>query len=237
MRNYYLFETALIVNSIAALENGIQNLNTILVNRDGNRDFFLGNDTVWEFDTTQGIIYEMFGGIVNEELQRIIPFVFSSFISQDNVYNQPAQMDNDFPEDCNSFTGFDFANTIIENDRQVFNLHSYNSFVERCRKYGVVNNREEMRENLLALFPNFIFEERAVEETLNWKNTNLGLYNRLFDLFNDIPNHPFQGGIGETEVLIGMGGMASKRINQAHRVTYRLRGNEIAILACSGHYN
>jgi toxin YoeB len=76
-----------------------------------------------------------------------------------------------------------------------------------------------------------------VLEILNWKNSNSDLYNRLFDLFEDIPLNPFKGGIGETEVLKYVNGIASKRINQAHRVTYKLKGNITTVLACSGHYN
>ena len=237
MRNFYLFEDALQVNSIPALELGINNLNSILVDRNADKDYFFCNPTIWECDTTQGIIYEMFGGIVNEELQRLIPFVFQSFISQNNVYQNHTQLDADFPVDCNAFIGFEFAHTTIPNDRKVFNPITYNDFVSKCLKYGTIANTNEMRENLLALFPSFIFEDRAVEETLDWKNKNQGLYDRLFDLFNDIPTNPFTGGIGETEVLKHMNGVASKRINQAHRVTYKLSGNETRILACNGHYD
>ena len=102
---------------------------------------------------------------------------------------------------------------------------------------GTIANTDEMRDNLFELFPNFVFEDRAITETLDWKNTNITLYNRLLLLFNDIPNNPFMGGLGETEVLINMNGVASKRINRAHRVTYKLTGNKIRILACSGHYD
>jgi toxin YoeB len=237
MRNFYLYETALQVNSIQALELGINNLNSILVDSNETKDYFLCNPSIWECDTTQGRIYEMFGGIVNTELQRLIPFVFQSFNSQANIYNTHNQLDNDFPIDCNAFIGFNFLHTAIQNDRQVCNLNTYDDFVSNCLKNGTINNAAEMRENLLELLPTFIFEERAVNETLNWKNTNQGLYNRLFDLFNDIPRNPFTGGIGETEVLINMNGVASKRINQAHRVTYNREGNNFRILACSGHYD
>jgi toxin YoeB len=178
----------------------------------------------------------MFGGIVNEELQRLIPFVFQSFNGQNNIYLTHTQLDANFPVDCNAFIGFEFAHTAIQNDRRVFNPNTYNDFVIQCLKYGTIRDSNEMRENLLELFPNFIFEDRAVEETLQWKNSNLGLYNRLFDLFNDIPTNPFVGGIGETEILKHMNA-SSKRINQANRITYRLTGQEIKILSCSGHYD
>ena len=237
MRNFYMFEDALQVNSVPALESGINNLNVILTERDGENDYFFCNPTIWECDTTQGLIYEMFGGIVNSELQRLIPFVFQSFVVQANVYQNHIGLDTAFPMDCNAFIGFEFAHTAIQNDRRVFTPATYATFISQCLKYGTIANETEMEVNLVKILPNFIFEERAVKETLIWKNTNRGLYDRLFDLFNDIPDNPHQGGIGETEVLLGRGGIASKRINRAHRVTYRIEGNKIRILTCSGHYD
>lgn len=237
MRNFYLYETALIVDSVEELEEGLNNLNQIILNRNNDRDCFLCNPTIWECDTTQGLIYELFGGIVNQELQRVIPSIFSSFIEQEVVYNTTTALDNDFPNDCNAFTGINFINNGIPVSRRVFNSLSYESFVKNCLKNGVIQTNAEMSENLAELFPTFDFTARAIEECLNWKQQNQGLYNRLFDLFYDILLNPFMNGIGETEVLRHMNGVASKRINQAHRVTYRLENNRVTILACSGHYD
>lgn len=237
MRNFYLFEQALQVGSVNALEQGLNNLNDILVNRNQERDYFLCNPTIWQCDTTQGFIYDLFGGIVSEELQRVIPFIFSSFTEQAVVYTSHTQLDANYPNDCNAFTGFEFNHTTIQADRRVYNTITYNTFVTACLKYGVINTTAEMLENLGILYPNLIFSARAVEESLDWKNSNRGLYDRLYDLLDDIPLNPFTGGIGETEVLRHMNGVASKRINQAHRVTYRLEGNTTTILACSGHYD
>jgi|ERR1017187_16448 Txe/YoeB family toxin of toxin-antitoxin system len=237
MRNFYLYELALRVNSINDLEDGLQSLNQIIVNRDAQRDRLLCNDTIWECDTTQCRIYDLFGGIVNAELQRIVPFIFRSFTSQANIYNNSQEFDNDFPNDCNGFTGFNFSNTAVERERQIINLTSYHSFVNECRRFGHIADVDEMQENLMALFPNFKFEQRAIEDTLKWKNGNVGLYKRLLALFDDIPVNPFTGGIGETEVLKGMKGLASKRINLEHRVTYRLSEDQFTIHACSGHYD
>lgn len=237
MRNYYLYETALQVDSVAELEEGLNNLNEVITNRDTERDNFICNDTIWEYNTTQGRIYELFGGIINSELQRVVPSIFRSFTEKDNVYSTPAEIDCDYPNDCNSFAGIRFNHTAIPIERQVFHGPSYKAFVKRCLKYGTIQTAAEMGENLALIYPSFDFTERAKEECLNWKNQNPGLYDRLFDLFDDIPNNPFTGGIGETEVLRHMKGVASKRINQAHRITYRLEKNRVSILACSGHYD
>lgn len=236
MRNYYLFEQAMLAGSIPALEEGISNLNTIFINRDEGRENFLCNPTIWECDTSQGIIYEMYGGIVNAELQRVIPFLFGSFTTIETVFMDNLQMDAEFPYDCNAFTGIDFSHTQIQHDRRVYDQATYTAFVMTCLKYGSIRNEGEMHINLSILYTNFIFTERATTEILEWKNGNSGLYDRLFELFDDIPQHPFNGGIGETEILRYIQG-ASKRINQAHRVTYQLKGGVITILSCSGHYD
>lgn len=237
MRNFYLFEQALKVSSVNALEQGLNNLNNLLLNRNQDKDFFFCNPSVWQCDTSQGFIYDLFGGIVNEELQRVIPFIFSSFTEQAVVYSNHIQLDSTYPNDCNAFTGFEFSPLTIPIDRQVTNQTTYKVFVNACLKYGVINSVAKMQENLTTLYPNLTFSSRAVQESLDWKNSNRGLYDRLFDLLDDIAKNPFTGGIGETEVLRHMSGVASKRINQAHRVTYKLEGNTTTILACSGHYD
>jgi len=237
MRNFYLFEEALKVDSIQALEEGLINLNSIIVDRDNINDIFLCNPTIWECDTTQGKIYELFGDIVNKGLQRIIPYLFQSFRTQDIVYHSPEQLDINFPVDCNGFTGFEFEHTNIEVDRRVFNPNSYSEFVINCLKFGNIDTVAQMRQNLLSLFPSFDFSNRAVNETFHYKNSNPALYIRLLVLFDDIPNNPFTGGIGETEVLKYKQGTASKRINIINRVTYQLSGGLVKILACSGHYD
>lgn len=237
MRNYYLFETTLRVNSVEELEEGLNNLNELIANRNPDKDNFMCNPSVWEYDTTQGFIYELFGGIVSQELQRVIPYIFSSFSAQEVVYNTIAEIDLDYPFDCNAFTGFKFNHTTVPVLKRVFDLITYHNFVKDCLKNGIIQTNLEMRENLADLFPTFDFTARAVVECLNWKHQNQGLYDRLFDLLYDIPLHPFIGGIGETEVLRHLNGVASKRINQAHRVTYRLENYRVTILACSGHYD
>ena len=225
------------VESIQALEEGLGNLNALFINRDEERDSFLCNPTIWECDTAQGKIYEMFGGIVNAELQRVIPLLFSAFTSHETIYDDPLQMDAVFPEDCNAFTGFEFTHTQIQVDRRVFNETTYIVFITNCLKYGVIKDINEMRRNLLIIYPTFVFSDRSIAEIYHWKNFGEGLYRRLFNLFDDIPDHPFMGGIGETEVLRHMNGVASKKLNQPNRVTYKLEGDIITILACRGHYD
>ena len=237
MRTFYLLELALEVNSVAELENGLNNLNSLVVDRDEEKDNLICSHLIWECNTTQGFIYELCYSIVSQELQRIVPYIFQSFTEQQTVYDTTAAIDAAYPNDYNAFMGINFTRAAIPTLRQILDPASYGVFVKHCLKDGVIQNDTEMKENLSAMFPTFDFTPRAIRECLHWKNQSQGLYDKLFELFVDIPINPFTGGIGETEVLKhDKRGIASKRINQAHRVTYKLENNRVKILACSGHY-
>lgn len=237
MRTFYLYEPSLKVNSVQELEEGLNNLNLLITNRDEKNDNFICSPTIWTCDTTQGHIYDLYSSIVSPELQRVIPYLFRSFSEQEPVYNSISDLDVDYPNDCTAFTGINFNDTTVPPLKQVTNLISYRIFVNHCLKNGAINSISEMEENLRTLYPNFDFTSRAIEECIKWKNQQEGLYDKLFELFDDIIKNPFTGGIGETEVLKYMNGVASKRINLAHRVTYRLENKRFTILACSGHYD
>jgi toxin YoeB len=58
---------------------------------------------------------------------------------------------------------------------------------------------------------------------------------RLTDLLNDIDRHPFTG-IGKPEKLKGRPGEWSRRIDQYHRLIYKIEDDAIRITECGGHY-
>ncbi|MBV5281901.1 MAG: hypothetical protein JZU53_05635 [Paludibacter sp.] len=161
MRNYYLLESALRVGSVAELERGLINLNSIILNRDQEHDNFIRNSSIWECDTTQGLVYEMFSGIVNDELKRVIPDLFRSFTEQDSIYINHNQMDNDYPNDCNGFTGFDFSLSIIPPDRQVVDIPTYNIFKQRCLESKAFVSIQSFWDNRNELFPSLILLDRV----------------------------------------------------------------------------
>ena len=89
---------------------------------------------------------------------------------------------------------------------------------------------------LKVLYPNYLFEPRAIDDITFWNYNQFDLYERLHTLLEDIKNNPFSGGLGKTEVLRNINGVASKRLDGEHRITYSLKDNKIKILACKGHY-
>ena len=61
------------------------------------------------------------------------------------------------------------------------------------------------------------------------------LFKKLLDLLNDIDRHPFSG-IGKPERLKGRPGQWSRRIDDYHRLVYKIENDEIRIIECGGHY-
>ena len=58
---------------------------------------------------------------------------------------------------------------------------------------------------------------------------------KLTDLLNDIDRHPFTG-IGKPEKLKGRPDEWSRRIDDYHRLVYKIEGDMIKIVECGGHY-
>lgn len=59
---------------------------------------------------------------------------------------------------------------------------------------------------------------------------------KILELITDIQKHPFEG-IGKPEPLKGnFTGFWSRRIDDEHRLIYKISDGEITILKCKGHY-
>lgn len=70
------------------------------------------------------------------------------------------------------------------------------------------------------------------------KAENIKLLAKVFELTFDIDKHPFTGK-GKPEALKGnLAGWWSRRINQKHRLIYKIddETNEIEMVSCYGHY-
>ncbi|MBG9386891.1 Txe/YoeB family addiction module toxin [Caenimonas aquaedulcis] len=62
------------------------------------------------------------------------------------------------------------------------------------------------------------------------------LFTRAMDLIDVAARDPF-GGIGKPEPLKHqLAGCWSRRINERHRLVYRVDGNDLVVLACLYHY-
>lgn len=81
-----------------------------------------------------------------------------------------------------------------------------------------------------------IWYDEAWENYLYWQQTDKKVLKRINTLVKDIERTSFTG-IGKPEPLKGdLSGFWSRRIDDTHRLVYRVRGGTIEIVSCRGHY-
>ena len=79
-----------------------------------------------------------------------------------------------------------------------------------------------------------IFSETAWSQYLS--HTDRKLVKRINDLIADVMRNGYLG-IGKPEPLRGeLSGLWSRRIDQEHRLVYRLKDGDVEIVACRYHY-
>ena len=82
-----------------------------------------------------------------------------------------------------------------------------------------------------------IFSPTALEHLEYWKRTNPKIVARIKLLLTDITSHPFTG-VGKPEPLKGpLSGLWSRRINQEHRLIYKVEGDEVFVYVISMRYH
>jgi len=83
---------------------------------------------------------------------------------------------------------------------------------------------------------NLIFSDHAWEEYLYWQTTDPKLVVRINALIKDIKRSPFKG-VGKPEPLKhGFSGYWSRRINDEHRLVYKVTSDAILIAQLRYHY-
>lgn len=84
---------------------------------------------------------------------------------------------------------------------------------------------------------NKIFTDRAWKEYIYWFEQDKKMLKRIIAILKDIDRTPFDG-IGKPEALRGdLSGFWSRRIDDKHRLVYRINDNAIEIVQCKGHYD
>ena len=80
------------------------------------------------------------------------------------------------------------------------------------------------------------FEEKAFEDFTNWATLDKKLYTKIIALIKDIKRNPFLG-LGKPEPLKHeLSGYWSRRINDEHRLVYKVTDTMIIIASCKYHY-
>jgi len=81
-----------------------------------------------------------------------------------------------------------------------------------------------------------LFAEWAWEDYLYWQETDRAELARINEIIRDIARQPFKG-LGKPEPLrFGYAGYWSRRIDQEHRLVYKIEGNAVLIAQCRYHY-
>jgi toxin YoeB len=83
---------------------------------------------------------------------------------------------------------------------------------------------------------NKLFTDEGWEDLTKWFKIDRKMYKRIFQLIDDIERDPFDG-IGKPEPLKeNLSGYWSRRINEEHRLVYKVNDDEIIIVQCMYHY-
>ncbi|MEI9934806.1 MAG: Txe/YoeB family addiction module toxin [Ferruginibacter sp.] len=79
-------------------------------------------------------------------------------------------------------------------------------------------------------------QPKAWDDMQFWLLNDRKILTRIFELVNAVTDNPFTG-IGKPEPLKHIyKGYWSRRINEEHRLIYKINDNEIVIISCKGHY-
>lgn len=83
---------------------------------------------------------------------------------------------------------------------------------------------------------NIVYASQAQEDIEFWEKNNPKLLKRITQLLKDIKAHPFSG-IGKPEPLrFKNTGYWSRRIDQEHRLVYKVVENTVYVAQCRYHY-
>jgi len=83
---------------------------------------------------------------------------------------------------------------------------------------------------------NLIFSDHAWEDYLYWQKTDKKMVKRINSLIKDIQRSPFDG-VGKPEPLKhALSGYWSRRINDEHRIIYKVDSESVYIAQLRYHY-
>lgn len=80
------------------------------------------------------------------------------------------------------------------------------------------------------------FDLNGWEDYLHWQNTNKQIFKRINYLIKEITRTPFSGTVKPEPLKGDLSGFWSRRINDEHRLVYKIQGSELIIIQCRYHY-
>jgi len=84
---------------------------------------------------------------------------------------------------------------------------------------------------------NKLFTDEAWKDYLYWSDTDKKQLKRINELIKEIDRTPFEG-IGKPEPLkLNLKGYWSRRIDQEHRILYKVENDKVVFIAFRYHYS
>jgi toxin YoeB len=81
-----------------------------------------------------------------------------------------------------------------------------------------------------------VLTEQSLEDLKHWLLNDVRLLRKVFDLMESMLRDPFAG-IGKPEALKGdLSGFWSRRINEEHRIVYKVTQDSLILASCRSHY-
>ena len=81
-----------------------------------------------------------------------------------------------------------------------------------------------------------IFSENAWEDYLYWQKTDKKILNRINKLIKETKREPFEGGGKPEPLKHSLAGYWSRRINEEHRIVYKVTDDALLIAQLRYHY-
>jgi len=81
-----------------------------------------------------------------------------------------------------------------------------------------------------------IFAEQAREDYLHWQETDRKMVKRIHELIKQATRTPFEGSGKPEPLKHALSGYWSRRINDEHRIVYRVEGDSLLIAQLRLHY-
>ncbi len=81
------------------------------------------------------------------------------------------------------------------------------------------------------------FEPKAYNEYSDWAETNLRILKKINELIKEMLRSPYEGKGNPEALKHQYSGYWSRKINNEHRIIYKVSDTEIQIISCMGHYS
>ena len=84
---------------------------------------------------------------------------------------------------------------------------------------------------------NVVWAPEAWDDYVSLQDQDRKTLKKINNLIKDIDRNGAYKGIGKPEKLKGdLSGLHSRKIDSKNRLVYRIRGNQLEIASCKGHY-